>query len=290
MKIFLIGHKGWIGQKFCRILENQNITYVTSDFRAENDEIFEEILKHNATHVLCCLGRTHGELDGVVYNTIDYLEDIRATKTNINDNLYAPVSLSLFCDKKGIHFTYIGTGCIFSYDDDHGIDSKNGFVEHDKPNFFGSQYSIVKGFTDQLMRQTNALSLRIRMPIAGDLNDRNFISKIIKYDKICSIQNSMTVLDEMLPLCIKMMQNDERGTFNFTNPGTISHNEILELYKDIIDPNFHWQNFDIVEQDKILKSKRSNNRLNTTKLEEKYNVCPIKQSVKQVLERLKSTM
>ena len=290
MKIFLIGHKGWIGQKFCRLFENQNIAYATSDFRAENDAIFEEILKHNATHVLCCLGRTHGELDGVVYNTIDYLEDIRTTKTNINDNLYAPVSLSLFCDKEGIHFTYIGTGCIFSYDDEHSIDNKNGFVELDNPNFFGSQYSIVKGFTDQLMKQTNALSLRIRMPIASDLNDRNFISKIIKYDKICSIQNSMTVLDEMLPLCIKMMQNGERGTFNFTNPGSISHNEILELYKDIIDPNFHWQNFDITDQDKILKSKRSNNFLNTAKLEEKYNVLPIKESVKQVLESLKRTM
>jgi dTDP-4-dehydrorhamnose reductase len=287
MIVYIIGHKGWIGQKMCKLFEENDIQVVLSEFRAEDNRIYEDILNKKVTHVFCCSGRTHGELDGKVYQTIDYLEDIKTTSINVNDNLYVPVSLAMFCDKNSLHFTYIGTGCIFNYDEEHTIENGKGFTEEDYPNFFGSQYSIVKGFTDKLIRNTGALTLRIRMPLSSDKSDRNFISKITKYEKICSIKNSMTVLDDMLPLCISMMKNNEKGTYNFTNPGSISHNEILELYTEIVDPNFKWTNFDITEQDKILKSKRSNNFLDTTKLTNKYSVKNIKEATIDVLHKMK---
>ena len=287
MIVYIIGHKGWIGQKMCKLFEENDIQVVLSEFRAEDNRIYEDILNKKVTHVFCCSGRTHGELDGKVYQTIDYLEDIKTTSINVNDNLYVPVSLAMFCDKNSLHFTYIGTGCIFNYDEEHTIENGKGFTEEDYPNFFGSQYSIVKGFTDKLIKNTGALTLRIRMPLSSDKSDRNFISKITKYEKICSIKNSMTVLDDMLPLCISMMKNNEKGTYNFTNPGSISHNEILELYTEIVDPNFKWTNFDITEQDKILKSKRSNNFLDTTKLTNKYSVKNIKEATIDVLHKMK---
>uniref|UniRef100_A0A6C0J586 RmlD-like substrate binding domain-containing protein n=1 Tax=viral metagenome TaxID=1070528 RepID=A0A6C0J586_9ZZZZ len=290
MKVYIIGYNGWIGNKMQDVFLNNNIKYINSLYRAEDKNIYEDILKYDITHVFCCSGRTHGKLDDTYYNTIDYLEDIRTTSQNINDNLYVPVSLALFCEKNKIHFTYIGTGCIFNYDDKHTIDNNVGFTEDDEPNFFGSQYSIVKGVTDKLMKNTSALTLRIRMPLSSDLNDRNFISKITKYDKICSIKNSMTSLDDMLPICLEMMKNNERGVFNFTNPGSISHNEILDLYKYIIDPNFTWVNFDINEQDKVLKSKRSNNYLDTSKLESKYKVKNIKNATIDILYKMKESI
>ena len=83
-----------------------------------------------------------------------------------------------------------------------------------------------------------------------------------------------------------MMKNSEIGTFNFTNPGTISHNEILEMYRDIVDPKFAWKNFTVDEQDKILLGKRSNNFLDTSRLEDKYSVLPIKESVRVCLENM----
>jgi dTDP-glucose 4,6-dehydratase len=71
---------------------------------------------------------------------------------------------------------------------------------------------------------------------------------------------------------------------NLTNPGTISHNEILELYKQHVDPTFTWQNFSAEEQRKILASERSNNLLNTAKLEAfAPQVRPIKQAVKELM-------
>ncbi len=41
------------------------------------------------------------------------------------------------------------------------------------------------------------------------------------------------------------------GIMNYTNPGAISHNEILELYKQYIDPEFTWKNFTVEEQAKV---------------------------------------
>ena len=66
------------------------------------------------------------------------------------------------------------------------------------------------------------------------------------------------------------MCNRCRRLLNLTNPGVISHNEILEMYREIVDPSFTWKNFTIEEQDKVLTSKRSNNRLDTSKLESIY--------------------
>lgn len=53
---------------------------------------------------------------------------------------------------------------------------------------------------------------------------------------------------------------------NYTNPGAISHNEILQLYKDYIDPDFTWSNFNIEEQAKVIVAPRSNNLLDTKRV------------------------
>jgi 3,5-epimerase/4-reductase len=289
MRVYLIGHKGWIGQMILTYCLFQDIEVVTGDHRGESDDILNDILSQNVTHVFCCLGRTHGTLNGKTYTTIDYLQNQETLKENLNDNLYVPLRLSHFCEKNGIHFTYLGTGCIYSYEEEKKI-----FIEDDVPNFFGSNYSIVKGITNQLMKDTKALHLRIRMPITSEKGPRNFITKITSYEKICSIPNSMSVLEELIPLAIHMMKEKISGTVNLTNPGVISHNEILEMYRDIVDPLFVWKNFTIEEQDKVLLSKRSNNHLDTQHLEmiyvnlkNKYPYLvlrPIKDAIKNCLE------
>jgi 3,5-epimerase/4-reductase len=73
----------------------------------------------------------------------------------------------------------------------------------------------------------------------------------------------MTVLPELLVYVLDMMQKHTTGTINLTNPGLISHNEMLELYKEIVDPLFTWTNFSQEEQRAILSADRSNNFLET---------------------------
>lgn len=181
----------------------------------------------------------------------------------------------------------MGTGCIFSYEYDTNILSTKalaGITEETNPNFFGSNYSIVKGYTDMLMRYTDALVLRIRMPITHKNHPRNFITKILNYKKICSMPNSMSVLDSLIPVSIEMMRAQEIGCYNFTNPGYIDHNSILVLYRNYIDPNFTWENFSIEEQSKVLKGARSNNILSTTKLEKHYTIDTIEEAMEKVFK------
>jgi dTDP-glucose 4,6-dehydratase len=287
MKILIYGSDGWIGTQFINILKNNNINFEKGKSRCDNfKNLNTEIELINPSHIISFIGRTHGNIGNTKYTTIDYLEQPGKLKENINDNLYSPLLLSHICNLKGIHYTYLGTGCIFKYDESHPFEKEdNGFREEDEPNFFGSSYSIVKGFTDRLIGLNhNVLNLRIRMPITGEENPRNFITKIINYKKICSIKNSMTVLPELLPLVFDMMKNKKTGTINLTNPGLISHNEILEMYKEIVDPSFVYENFSQEEQRKILQCDRSNNFLDTTKLQEMFpNIRNIKESVKDCL-------
>lgn len=296
MNILIIGDNGWIGSKYKVLLEKRNISYITTKTRAENIDISYYVKYLSITHVLYCAGRTYGTLlDGTKYSTIDYLQHEETLYQNINDNLYSPVFIALQCDKYNIHFTYIGTGCIYTYSNEEldilqEYDNNNTAInevkkinEIDSPNFMGSHYSLVKSFTDKLLTLTNALILRIRMPITDEIHPRNFITKITTYKQICSIPNSMSVLNDLLPVSIEMICNKEVGTFNFVNTGVISHNEILELYKSIVDPSFVWNNFSIKEQNEILLSKRSNNYLDNSKLLIKYPVKDIKDAIIDIL-------
>lgn len=294
-KILVYGSKGWIGNQFIQILKKNHIFYTEGCSRVDNEiELSKEIQNADPTHVVSFIGRTHGKIDDKIYTTIDYLEQEGKLVENMRDNLFSPLLLCDICSKNNIHFTYLGTGCIFKFDEEHPFGKEeNGFNEKSKPNFFGSSYSIVKGYTDRLMHlyEDKVLNLRIRMPITGEKNGRNFITKIVNYEKICSVPNSMTVLPELLPYVLDMMKNKITGTINLTNPGLISHNEILQMYKEIVNNNFTWKNFSQEEQRKILAADRSNNYLDTTKLETLYpKIKNIRNSIRECLIEYKKTL
>jgi 3,5-epimerase/4-reductase len=282
--VLFYGSKGWIGGLFLEYLKRNHpdIKLVKGRSRIDNrTDILIEIEQIKPTHIISFTGRTHGKINQTEIGTIDYLEYPGKLVENLRDNLFGPVQLAEICEKLEIHYTYLGTGCIFN------SNPFEMFGEDALPNYFGSSYSVVKGFTDRLMHNYPVLNLRIRMPISTHSSPRNFINKITKYEKICSISNSMTVLDDFFPIFMDLILNKKTGTYNCTNPGTISHNEILEMYREIVDPEFTWKNFTLQEQSEILKSDRSNNELDTSKLQEEYTLPGIKESVRNVLETMK---
>ena len=70
----------------------------------------------------------------------------------------------------------------------------------------------------------------------------------------------MTVLPELIPVMIKLIQEGETGTWNIVNPGVISHKEIMEMcgiVKEYVD---------ITKQSELTRVARSNNHLSTSKL------------------------
>ena len=288
MKILVYGSNGWIGNQFVTLLKKENMIFFCGKSRTDNEiDLLREMDELDPTHVVSFIGRTHGKIGDKIYPTIDYLEEEGKLVENMRDNLFSPLLLANTCMERKIHYTYLGTGCIFKFDEDHPFgQERNGFDENSLPNFFGSSYSVVKGFTDRLMHlyKDNVLNLRIRMPITGEKNTRNFITKITTYEKVCSVPNSMTVLPELLPYVLTMMREKVTGTMNLTNPGLISHNEILEMYREVVNPNFTWKNFSQEEQRKILSADRSNNFLETKRLQNLFpEILDIRDSIRNSL-------
>ncbi len=262
MKVLIFGANGWIGKQF---INNTKHTVVVGTTRPEHLEACrQEIKEQQPDAVISFIGRTYGTApDGTLIPTIDYLELPGKLRENMRDNLYAPYNLASICQELGIHFVYLGTGCIYTYTPDKKI-----FTEDDVPNFFGSSYSTVKGYTDQMLRNfSNTLQLRIRMPISKLASHRNLIDKLVKYPNICSIPNSMTVLDDMWPILDKMIEVREVGVYNVTNPGVTEHNWILEQYKTHVEPKHTWNVVSYEEQMKYIKADRSNNEMDTSRLE-----------------------
>ena len=280
MKFLIYGGKGWIGQQVIRELQKQNHEVIIGKARLEQREsILKEIQDHKPDRIINTAGKT-----GVP--NVDWCESNK--EETIRSNVLGLINLIDCAYVNDIHILNWGTGCIFEYDDNHQLNSGIGFKEDDKPNFDKSFYSKTKGLVEQIIKfYPNMLNLRLRMPIGDDLHPRNFITKIKNYERIVNIPNSMSVLYDLIPISIDMSVTKKTGIINFTNPGTISHNEILDLYKEYIDPNYKYVNFTLEEQSKILKAGRSNNELDSTKLLEWYpNIPHIQDSIREVFKRM----
>ncbi|KAK9006393.1 hypothetical protein V6N11_035434 [Hibiscus sabdariffa] len=274
LKFLIYGRTGWIGGLLGKLCEAKGIDFEYGRGRLENRISLEsDIASVNPTHVFNAAGVTGRP-------NVDWCESHKVE--TIRTNVVGTLTLADVCREKGLILINYATGCIFEYDEAHPIGSGIGFKEEDTPNFIGSFYSKTKAMVEELLKNyENVCTLRVRMPISSDLtNPRNFITKITRYDKVVNIPNSMTILDELLPISIEMGKRNLTGIWNFTNPGVVSHNEILEMYRDYIDPSFTWKNFNLEEQSKVIIAPRSNNELDANKLKTEFpELLSIKESL-----------
>ncbi|KAG2254765.1 hypothetical protein Bca52824_084901 [Brassica carinata] len=285
LKFLIYGKTGWIGGLLGKLCEKQGIAYEYGKGRLEDrSSLLQDVASVKPTHVFNSAGVTGRP-------NVDWCESHK-TET-IRANVAGTLTLADVCREHGLLMMNFATGCIFEYDDKHPEGSGVGFKEEDTPNFTGSFYSKTKAMVEELLKEfDNVCTLRVRMPISSDLNNpRNFITKISRYNKVVNIPNSMTVLDELLPISIEMAKRNLKGIWNFTNPGVVSHNEILEMYRDYINPEFKWANFTLEEQAKVIVAPRSNNEMDASKLKKEFpELLSIKESlIKYAFEPNKKT-
>ncbi|KAH0449136.1 hypothetical protein IEQ34_022936 [Dendrobium chrysotoxum] len=274
LKFLIYGRTGWIGGLLGDICQKQGIPFEYGRGRLENrSQLLLDIQTVRPTHVFNAAGVTGRP-------NVDWCESHKPA--TIRTNVVGTLNLADVCMENGLLMMNYATGCIFEYNIDHPEGSGIGFKEEDKPNFTGSFYSKTKAMVEELLKEyDNVCTLRVRMPISSDLsNPRNFITKISRYNKVVNIPNSMTILDELLPISVEMAKRNCKGIWNFTNPGVVSHNEILEMYKKYIDPEFSWVNFTLEEQAKVIIAPRSNNEMDASKLKNEFpELLPIKESL-----------
>lgn len=277
------GAKGWIGQKLVTLLKEQGHNPICAQSRLENREsIVQEIERVKPDFII--------NAAGIIGNpNVDWCETHK--QDTIRVNVVGTLNLADIAHQKGLHVTNISTGCIYEYDATHPMHSGKGFTEEEAPNFDGSFYSRTKILMERLLLEyPNVLNLRVKMPISIDL-EHGFVGKIIKYKKLINVPNSLCILDDLLPVAIEMTLKGFKGNYNFVNPGTLSHNEVMDLYKEIIDPTISYENFSLEEQNRILKARRANAELNPAKLLKDFPHIPhVKDSLRKILLTIKKSM
>ena len=257
--VLVFGARGWIGAQMARLMSARGWRVVAAKSRMENyADVRQELDDVRPDIVVIAAGLTGRP-------NIDSLEACKAETTIVN--VAGTVLLASECALRGIYVATFATGCIYEYDDAHAVGGP-GFTEDDAPNFTGSYYSRTKIAAEMATRELPGhLLLRVRMPISCDGSPRCFVTKIARYARVVDVPNSVTVLADLLPVAVDLIASRTTGVFNFVNPGPVSHAEILEAYKAIVDPGFTYSVMDMATHDTVVVARRSNNCLDSTKLQ-----------------------
>jgi dTDP-4-dehydrorhamnose reductase len=214
---------------------------------------------------------------------VDWCEDHQAE--TVEGNTLMPIAVALACQERGVYLLHLGSGCIYYGDAPHP-DKKWRENDFGNPS---ATYSRAKWAADlALSVLPNVGIARIRMPIDCIPSERNLIDKLAKYPKIIDVENSVTIIEDMIKVVYQLMEKKASGIFHVTNPGTLKHREIMDLYKKLVDPNHtnEWiDNEELVARGLATKG-RSNNFLASENLEKLGIIMrDVHEAIKETMEK-----
>jgi len=272
MEKVLIFGPGFLGTKFYDSLEVSILSRVDITdpvlVRAALDE-------HQPNVVVNFAGKTGKP-------NVDWCE--RNKVATLHSNVIGALVLAEACQEKGIYLVHIGSGCIF-----YGASpDPKGWRENDfaNPSAF---YSRTKYAADLVLSQLpNVAVVRLRMPIDSEPGNRNLITKLANYPKIIDVENSVTVVDDLMDAIKGVIAKKGTGVFHAVNPGTMRHRDLIALYDALVDPSHtnEWiTEEDLVAQGLATKA-RSNNIMQNTRLPELgIHMRPIDVALRDCMEK-----
>lgn len=243
---------GYIGQKFADYLSDAVLS--TADI-ADKQAVCEVLDTYQPQAVLNCAGKTGKP-------NVDWCEANKVP--TFRSNTIGALVLAEICAERGIHLTHLASGCVY-----YGQSpDPAGWREDDfaNPSAF---YSRTKYAADLILSHLpNVAIARLRMPIDAVPGGRNLITKLAAYPKIIDVENSVTVVDDLLQAIEQLIEKRGEGIFHVVNEGTMKHRDLIALYNEIVDPNHanEWiDNDDLVKLGLATKG-RSNCILQNTRL------------------------
>ncbi len=267
MNVLLFG-RGYMASQFRKIYPD---TVVSDADIADRGGVARTLDKEKPDIVINCAGKTGRP-------NVDWCEDHK--EETLRSNVLGPLILLEECQKRSLYWVHLSTGCIYD-----GDNSGKGFGEDDPPNFAGSFYARTKGWTDQMLREFPLLQLRLRMPFDGTPHDRNLIDKLLHYPRVLDAQNSLTYLPDFLTAARALIERRRTGTYNIVNPGSITPYRIMELYRQIVDPQHRFERLTLADLPSTVRAGRSNCILSTAKLEaEGLCLRPVEEAIREALQ------
>lgn len=273
MKILLCG-RGYIGQ---RLFDAWKDEVVWSDaFINSKQDVLDEIAKYQPDVVLNAAG-VRGKPN------VDWCEDHQLE--TMRGNAILPMLIADACAEAGVYLLHMGSGCIFYGDSPH---EDNAWREDDYGNP-SAVYSRAKWAADLVLSTLpNVGIVRIRMPIDWMPSPNNMIDKLATYPKVIDVENSVTIIEDMIQVFHQLLEKKATGIFHVTNPGTMKHRELLDLYHELVDPNHtcEWIENDALVTQGLAKKGRSNNFLANNRLAEfGISMRPVKEALRDTMEK-----
>jgi len=145
-------------------------------------------------------------------------------------NAVLPHRIAEACAQHHIPWGHVSSGCIYTGNGP----TAQGFSEEDAPNFSFAQgncsyYSGTKALGEaKLKGQPQTYIWRLRIPFDGAMNPRNYLSKVLTYERLLDARNSVSHLDDFVASCLACFEkNVPYGTYNLTNPGSVTTREVV---------------------------------------------------------------
>ncbi|OGH71628.1 MAG: hypothetical protein A2921_01950 [Candidatus Magasanikbacteria bacterium RIFCSPLOWO2_01_FULL_43_20b] len=254
MKILIIGN-GYIGNRCLGEWPDA----ILADKKIKTKEDVLALLDKNKPDAVLNAGGVTGKPN------VDWCETHQME--TIAGNTLLPILIAQACHERGVYLLHIGSGCIFYGDSPHP-DKK--WRESDLGNPKEVTYSRAKWAADLVLTTLPNVGIaRIRMPIDWLPAQRNLIDKLAAYPKIIDVENSVTIIDDMISVFHQLLEKKAAGIFHVTNPGTLKHRELMAFYDELVDPDHknEWiTNDELVKQGLATKG-RSNNFLASENLQ-----------------------
>lgn len=185
-------------------------------------------------------------------------------------NAVLPGTIREACEQTQTAWGHVSSGCIFTGSKEDGA----GFTENDAPNFSFRQnncsfYSGTKALGEELLEGAEQCFVwRLRIPFNEVDSPRNYISKMMRYDRLLMATNSLSQLDEFANACVdSWLKRIPFGTYNLTNPGSVTTKDVIRL---ILKHRLSEKSFQFFESDEqfmqlAAKAPRSNCVLDSSK-------------------------
>jgi dTDP-4-dehydrorhamnose reductase len=282
--IYLLGGTGYIGQAFQRYFKQQKIAYhLISRSRLDYTDpaVLESALRKDKPDFLInCAGYTGKP-------NVDACEIHKAEC--LFGNAVLPGRIAEACATAGIPWGHVSSGCIYTGSHPDG----SGFSEEDPPNFSFRQnncsfYSGTKALGEEVLAGLDGVYLwRLRIPFNNQPNPRNYLQKLMRYDRLLDATNSLSHLDEFVTAAFSChTQRVDYGTYNLTNPGAITTREVVELIQasGVCSKSFDFFSDEREFMRLAANTPRSNCVLNTDKATQAgIRMSPVREAIQRAL-------
>ncbi|BCX13642.1 MAG: hypothetical protein KatS3mg085_174 [Candidatus Dojkabacteria bacterium] len=273
-KILIFGN-GQIGNFYNDYFKSKNITSKISKADITNiEEVTKSIEEFDPTVVINTAAKTN----------LEWCDKNRLEAFNVN--VLGADNIAQVCDKKGIYFIHLSSGCIFESKDE------NDWKKEDSEPKPAAYYSLTKVWAEQLIQLKKSpnfkyLILRPRQPVSAQINYKNMLIKFLTFTKFVDTPNTGTVIEDLMDWTLQLIEKKPVGILNIANEGYTTPYKIAKLLKKYVLPELPIEKISKEELDKITPNRRVDTILDVSKLKSLVkNVKTYDERIEEIIKKL----